>query len=85
MPVLTCRIMAIPQIDRSATQTLHVMCAVCEVRAFTRRIPTEGGGERWLIRAVSQTGGESWRIETDELVEGVCVLAELLGVDLSDV
>ena len=51
---------------------------MCQIRASSRRIPTDDG-ERWEIRAVTVTGGESWRIEADELMEAIIVLAEQLG------
>ena len=60
--------------------TLGALCVVCQIRASTRRIPTEDGGKRWEIRAVTVTGGESWRIEADELMEAIVILAEQLGV-----
>ena len=64
------------------TDAVQAMCAFCELRATTRRIPTPDGGERWEIRAVSVTGFESWRVEADELIDAVCLLAESLGLDL---
>ncbi len=64
------------------TVAVQALCEMCELRASTRRIPTTDGGERWEIRAVSVTGVESWRIEADELLDAVCLLAEQLGLDL---
>ena len=68
--------------NEAAAVALDAICAFCELRASTRRIPTTDGGERWEIRAVSITGVESWRIETDGLLDAVCQLAEQLGLDL---
>lgn len=48
------------------TDAVQALCAMCELRASTRRIPTQDGGERWEIRAVSVTGSESWRTEADD-------------------
>ena len=64
------------------TDAVQALCEMCELRAYTRRIPTPDGCERWEIRAVSITGSESWRVEADDLLDAVCLLAESLGLDL---
>ena len=66
------------------TEAVQALCAFCELRASTRRIPAPDGGERWEIRAVSVTGSESWRVEADELLDAVCLLVESLGFDLRE-
>ena len=48
---------------------VEALCALCDLSASTRRIPTPDGGERWEIRAVSITGSESWRVEADEMFD----------------
>lgn len=66
------------------TDAVQALCAMCELRASTRRIPTPNGGQRWEIRAVSVTGSESWRVEADELIDAVCLLAESLGLVIEE-
>ena len=60
---------------------VQALCAFCELCASTRCSPTQNGGERWEIRAVSATGSESWRIEADELLDAVYLLAGQLGLN----
>ncbi len=57
------------------------LCAFHQLRPSVRPIATDDGHRRWEIRAVSITGSESWRVEADELIEAVGLLAEQLGLD----
>ena len=70
--------------DHAAVATLDALCLFCELRASIRRLAVKDGPGRWEVRAVSPTGVESWRVEADELIEAVCLLAEQLGFDLNE-
>ena len=62
-------------------EAVAALCALHQVRPSIRPIFTHDGQKRWEIRAVSITGFESWRVEADELIEAVSLLADQLGLD----
>ncbi len=65
-------------------EAVAALCALHQLRPSIRPIATDDGHRRWEIRAVSITGSESWRVEADELIDAVRLLAEQLGLDPSD-
>ena len=65
-------------------EAVAALCAFHLLRPSIRRIATDDGQRRWEIRAVSIRGVEVWRIEADELVDAMYLLADQLGLDPSD-
>ena len=62
-------------------EAVAALCAFHQLRPSIHRIATDDGHKRWEIRAVSITGSEWWRVEADELLDAVCLLAEQLGLN----
>ncbi len=65
-------------------EAVAALCAFHHLRPSIRPIATDDGHRRWEIRAVSITSSESWRVEADELIDAVYLLADQLGLDPSD-
>ena len=67
-----------------ACETLDARCNVCNVHCATYRIEDAEGEGYWTLEAIDDEGQE-YKVNHEDLLEAVCILAELLGVDLSDV
>ena len=61
-------------------EAVAALCASHQLRPSIRPIATDDGHKRWEIRAVSITSSESWRVEADELIDAVYLLADQLGL-----
>ncbi len=62
-------------------EAVATLCAFHQLRPSIRPIATDDGHNRWEIPAVSITGSESWRVEAEQLIDAVYLLADQLGID----
>ncbi len=66
-----------------ACETLDAMCNVCNVHCATYRTEDVEGEGYWTLEAIDDERQE-YTVNHNNLLEAVCILAELLQVDLSD-
>ena len=67
-----------------ACETLDAMCRVLNVCCTTWRTEDADGDGYWSLEAIDDEGQE-YTVNHEDLLGAVCILAELLGCDLSDV
>ena len=68
---------------RIACETLDAMCSVCKVHCATLRTEDAEGDSNWTLDACDDFG-ERGLVHHDDLLKGVVLLGEMLGVDWED-
>ena len=60
------------------------MCNVCNIHCATYRVEDGDGVGYWNLESIDDERQE-YTVNHENMLEAVCILAELLQVDLSDI
>ncbi len=69
--------------NRVACETLDAMCSVCGVHCATWRTDDADADGYWTLDACDDAG-ERWLVHSDDLLDAVVLLGDMLGVDWED-
>lgn len=75
---------AVSMSSTCACETLDALCNVLNVCCTTYRSEDAEGEGYWTLEAIDDEG-EEYTVNSEDLLEAVCILAELLEIDLCDV